>query len=91
MTYDKLRTAEELLINIHSEGFNDEKKREIELYFEKNYGKDSLSVSRKPDVKTKAVTKKEKPKLNNNKAFELPDEMQHIIARNIKKAFGGAK
>ena len=83
MTHEKLRYVEQLLIKIHKEGLIEETKKELELYFEENYGENAL-------VKPEVVEEKETRKIIKNiKGLDVPEDMQEIIARNIKKAFGG--
>ena len=84
MSYEKLRYLEQLLSNIYREGLKSEQEREIELYFEENYGKDSLAkpVSTQEDQKEETIERV--------KAYNVPDNLQNIIERALDR-LGGVK
>ena len=84
MSYEKLRYLEQLLSNIYREGLKSEQERKIELYFEENYGKDSLAkpVSTQEDQKEEIIKRV--------KAYNVPDNLQIIIERALDR-LGGVK
>jgi hypothetical protein len=84
MSYEKLRDLEKLLSNIYKKGLNLEQKKRIELYFEENYGKDSLA---KP-VRSQENQKEET--IKRLKAYNVPDNLQSIIERALDR-LGGVK
>tara|TARA_R100000808_G_C2010155_1_gene63111 strand:+ start:243 stop:500 length:258 start_codon:yes stop_codon:yes gene_type:complete len=85
MSYDKLRYLEQLLSSLYSEGV-DNYRKEIELYFEENYGEDSLV---KP-VYTKE-TKEVQDKPEQRRKLIIPDDLDERLNRAVKRAFGRSK
>ena len=83
MSYDKLRYLEQLLSSIYSEGIDDHRK-EIESYFEENYGEDSLV---KPiPIKEIKVNQEE---VKTKRKLVIPDDLEERMSRAVKRVFRG--
>jgi hypothetical protein len=83
MSYDKLRYLEQLLSSIYSKGVDNHRK-EIESYFEENYGEDSLV---KPiSIKENKITQ---DKVKTKTKLKIPDNLDEIMSRAVKRVFRG--
>ena len=84
MSYDKMRYLEQLLSSIYSDGAQEHRK-EIESYFEENYGEDSLVKPVLDIPEKKEVIKTTKTKLS------FPDDLEEKLSAAVNRVFKGSK
>lgn len=84
MSYDKMRYLEQLLSSIYSDGAQEHRK-EIESYFEENYGEDSLV---KPVL---AVPEKKEIIESTKTKFSFPDDLEERLSNAVSRVFKGSK